>query len=84
VSATCPNYFFGSNTTRKCEVCSFTCLHCNSGSATGCIECRPNFYLTPTNECLTNCPINYFENSTTWTCDICHTNCDDCLTNQPN
>jgi hypothetical protein len=78
------NYY---NDGGSCDSCTDTnCEVCDPGDI--CTQCKENWYLDSSSDCVASCTGSYFENSDTWVCDPCDTTCltcdgessSDCLT----
>eukprot|EP00435_Cladocopium_sp_Y103_P027181 s1502_g6.t1 len=78
----CPNAFFHEGfreVGRTCQACSANCNQCLS--ATECLECKGNAYLTEEQDCAASCPKGYYgqgEHIIGNTCQKCSKDCEEC------
>lgn len=78
----CPNGFFHEGfreVGRTCQACSANCNQCLS--ATECLECKGNAYLTEEQDCAASCPKGYYgqgEHIIGNTCQKCSKDCEEC------
>lgn len=49
-----------------------------------CQQCKNNFFLNNTIECLSICPVGKFASLITKTCDLCDISCKQCSGNKQN
>ena len=57
----CPQFYYASNNTYTCVLCTPPCETCTSGSISSCVTCQTGHYLFGTT-CTPTCPNLYYEN----------------------
>lgn len=76
----CPDGYYGDNTTSWCTLCDSRCTLCSGPSYTQCTQCKTGYYLDPRTlvGCLSSCPEGYYGYPNSNICFACYYVCSTC------